>query len=224
MSRSKRFSAAAFDLDGTLKVPDEPYVSEAVSSVLSTLRDGGVKLVLVTGRCELEARKIASLELFDRVVAENGALLLSASASRVLASKQWMRQRSRLLQHTVAGCERVIFSFSRQEEPKARSLVSELGLAAEVQPNKDRVMVVPRGVNKAKGLAEALSELGESPSATVCFGDGENDLPMFRLCGYSVALANSVPELKLAANAVATLPNGEGVREQAAKIWRELFT
>ncbi|MGC5411182.1 HAD family hydrolase, partial [Streptomyces sp. DT225] len=51
-------------------------------------------------------------------------------------------------------------------------------------------------------------ELGVDPGTAIAFGDMPNDLPMFRSCGYGVAMGNAHPELRAAADEV-TLSNEE---------------
>lgn len=62
--------------------------------------------------------------------------------------------------------------------------------------NKRSLMVLPRGVNKASGLRDALDELGIAPEDTVGVGDAENDEAFLALCGYSAAVANALPKLR----------------------------
>lgn len=68
----------ASDYDGTLASLGK--VGEAVLAALERLRASGRRLVLVTGR-ELDdlLSTFDQVELFDRVVAENGALLYTPS-------------------------------------------------------------------------------------------------------------------------------------------------
>jgi HAD superfamily hydrolase (TIGR01484 family) len=68
------FLALAADYDGTLAA--DGVVSEETFEALSSLKKTGRKLLLVTGRSlESLQRAFPRLKLFDRVVAENGALL-----------------------------------------------------------------------------------------------------------------------------------------------------
>ena len=69
------------------------------------------------------------------------------------------------------------------------------------------------GVTKASGLSIALKYINVSPSDTVAIGDSETDIPMFELCGYSVAVANSPQEVKDKANYVAENGLGRGLIE-----------
>jgi len=69
-----RYTAVALDFDGTIAHDSEvpPHVVEG----LRRLKDTGRKLLLVTGRELPELLAIFKpIDIFDRVVAENGALL-----------------------------------------------------------------------------------------------------------------------------------------------------
>src|SRR6185503_4570191 len=81
-----QFLALATDYDGTIAkdgVVDEPTVD-----ALRRARAAGLRLIMVTGR-ELPDlfNTFAHMELFDRIVAENGALLYDPATkqSRALA-------------------------------------------------------------------------------------------------------------------------------------------
>jgi HAD superfamily hydrolase (TIGR01484 family) len=69
-----RYYALACDYDGTLALNGQ--VDDKTIAALERLRNSGRKLLLVTGR-ELDdlKRVFSRLDLFDRVVVENGALL-----------------------------------------------------------------------------------------------------------------------------------------------------
>lgn len=90
---------------------------------------------------------------------------------------------------------------------------------ARIEMNKDRMMVLPRGVDKGKGLLEVLSTFGIPPERTACLGDGENDLSMFDVSGMRVALENSVEELKLRADFVTAKSDGEGAIEAMTRLF-----
>ena len=79
-----RYLVLATDYDGTLA--QDGAVDAAACDALARLAATGRKLILVTGRelGELES-VFPHLELFDRVVAENGALLLAPSTREVRA-------------------------------------------------------------------------------------------------------------------------------------------
>ena len=70
---------------------------------------------------------------------------------------------------------RVIVATRRPHEREVRACIRELGLDWYVLFNRQDVMALPRGVDKASGLAAALAELGLSAGAVVGIGDAEND-------------------------------------------------
>src|SRR5688572_8785718 len=78
-SAAMRFHVLACDYDGT--IAERGVVSEETIAALGRLREAGRRLVLVTGR-ELDdlLRIFPRPTLFDRMVAENGALLYRPDA------------------------------------------------------------------------------------------------------------------------------------------------
>ncbi|MFF1836758.1 HAD family hydrolase [Streptomyces sp. NPDC058231] len=88
----------------------------------------------------------------------------------------------------------------------ARAVVGDLATVTLSGPGT--VELQPYGVDKGTGLALAAEAMGIDPAATIAFGDMPNDLPMFRLSGHGVAMADAHPELKAAADEV-TLSNDE---------------
>ncbi len=211
-----RYNVLATDYDGTLAT--EGRVDEATLAALVRLRNSGRRLILVTGR-ELDdlARVFPHIDLFERVVAENGALLYSPATrkTRPLAAApparfvQTLRDRG----VTPLSVGQVVVATWTPHEKTVLDVIRELGLDLQVIFNKGAVMVLPAGVNKATGLAAALEELALSPQSVVSVGDAENDHPFLSLSGCSVAVANALPTLKEQADWVTQGSRGAGVTE-----------
>lgn len=211
-----RFMALASDYDGTLA--RHGTVAEETWEAARRLRASGRKLLLVTGRELDDLQNVCPhLEIFDRVVAENGGLLyrpatreqeiLAAAPPRELI--QALRDRG--VTHLSVG--RTILGTVRPFETEVIQTISELGLEWQVIFNKDAVMVLPSGVNKATGLKAALKELGLSPHNVVAVGDAENDQAFLDLCECSAAVANALPMLKEHADIITAGEDGQGVVE-----------
>lgn len=211
-------AALATDLDGTLTT-DGRRLSPVVTATLLEVKKGGTKLILATGRCTREAREIAGPGLFDAVVAENGAVLVVDGEERRTAPPGWTGIREKLLPLVGGGCEEVILSAGKERLAEVRRYLPK---QARIEVNKDRLMVLPLGVNKGKGLLEALSVLGVPPARTACLGDGENDVPMFDAVGTKAALGNSVAALKRKADFVTAKSAGEGATEAMARLFPKL--
>ena len=69
------------------------------------------------------------------------------------------------------------------------------------------------GVDKSRAMKESLIKLGYTPEEMIAFGDAENDLTMIRFAGIGVAMGNSVPALKEAADEVTADNNNDGIAE-----------
>jgi Cof subfamily protein (haloacid dehalogenase superfamily) len=80
--------------------------------------------------------------------------------------------------------------------------------ASVVRSQRYYLDVTPAGTNKGTLLAELARRLGVPREEIVTIGDMENDVPMFRNSGFSIAMGNASEEVKRAANAV-TLTNDE---------------
>src|SRR5271155_3485960 len=78
------YLALATDYDGT--IADDGEVDKPTLAALERLRDGGRRLILVTGRDLTDLQQVMPrLDIFDLVVAENGALLYDPANHKVLA-------------------------------------------------------------------------------------------------------------------------------------------
>jgi Cof subfamily protein (haloacid dehalogenase superfamily) len=68
--------------------------------------------------------------------------------------------------------------------------------------------IIPSGINKGRLIALLAQRLGVPREETLVLGDMENDLEMFRMAGFAVAMGNAADAVKRAAQAV-TLSNDE---------------
>ena len=176
----------------------------------------GRTLVLVTGR---ELDQIISifkeLTLFAQVVAENGALLYRPSTKEetVLCKPPPDDFVPVLKARGVAPIStgRVIVATWRPHETTVLRTIRDLGLEMQVIFNKDAVMVLPSGINKATGLTAALKELGLAADQAVGVGDAENDHSFLNLCERSAAVANALPAVKEEVDIVLERDHGAGV-------------
>lgn len=219
-----RYFCLTCDYDGTIAHNGRcaPSTVEALKRVSAS----GRKLVLATGRALPELQQVfPELSIFNRVVAENGAVLhrpstggvkvLSGAPPRAFVEE--LRKRGVNPLHV----GRSVVATWHPFETVILEVIREHGLELQVIFNKDAVMVLPSGVNKASGLCVALDELGISQHNTVGVGDAENDHVFLGLCECSVAVANALPSLKERADYVTSASHGEGVEELIEKLVSE---
>jgi hydroxymethylpyrimidine pyrophosphatase-like HAD family hydrolase len=211
-----RYLALACDYDGTLAT--DGHLQQETLAALKRFRASGRKLILVTGR-ELDdlLAIFPQVDLFDQVVAENGALLYQpGSRHEQPLTKPPPSEFVRALQKrgvVPLSVGRVIVATCQPQETTVLQVIREQGLDLEVIFNKGAVMILPSGVNKASGLASALRELAISPQHVVGIGDAENDYDFLHSCGYAMAVANALPSLKERADMITCQENGAGVVE-----------
>jgi hypothetical protein len=211
-----RYLALACDYDGTLAY--DGWMDRETADALRKVRDTGRRLVLVTGRELPDLLAIVpEPELFDRIVAENGALLYRPATreERALADPPPETLVSALIERRVEPLSigRSLIATRVPNETTVLDVIRQLGLERQVVFNKGAVMVLPSGVNKASGLDAALAELGVSPHNCVAVGDAENDHAFLSRVECAVAVANALPALKEIADLVTAGDHGRGVRE-----------
>jgi hydroxymethylpyrimidine pyrophosphatase-like HAD family hydrolase len=193
------FVALAVDYDGTLA--REGRVDAATIGALEKIKKSGRKLIPVTGRQPADLQRVfPEIEVFDLVVAENGALLFDPAQKKEesIAPPPQDRFVEALRARQVAPLSvgRSIVATLEPNETVVLEVIRDLGLELHIIFNKGAVMVLPADVNKASGLREALKRLGLSPYNVVGIGDAENDQAFLSTCGCAVAVANALPSVK----------------------------
>ena len=211
-----RYYALATDYDATLAT--DSRVDEATVQALEELARTGRRLILVTGRTLDDLQRVfPHTDLFDRVVAENGAVVHAPGARDVqvlgepppAAFVEQLRRRGVAPLHT----GRVVLATEEPHETAVIETIRDLGLELQVIFNKGAVMVLPSGVNKATGLLRALRDVGLSRHNVAGIGDAENDHAFLDVCECAAAVANALPMLKERADLVTRGAASKGVLE-----------
>ena len=92
------------------------------------------------------------------------------------------------------------------------------GIASLTQAVTGMLEVLPFGSSKGDGVSKLLEHLGISVDHTAAFGDGENDVEMFEVVKYGIAVANAKPELQAAARYITESNADNGVANAIQKI------
>jgi len=211
----RTFRAIATDYDGTLAW--DGRVDEPTVDALLRARAARLRLLMVTGRELTDLfNTFAHADLFDVVVAENGAVLFEPATATLtpLAPSPPPALLQRLEEQRVpVSVGHSIVATVEPHEHAVLEAIRTLGLEWHVIFNKGSVMALPAEVTKATGLAAALDRLAIGAETVVGIGDAENDQAFLRACGLSVAVANALPSVKEMAAVVTGGVRGAGVAE-----------
>ncbi|MDX2240897.1 MAG: HAD family hydrolase [Leptolyngbyaceae cyanobacterium bins.302] len=229
------YRSLATDYDGTLATDGQ--VAAKTLTALEQWRSAGRQLILITGRQLDDLQTVfARFDLFDWIVAENGAVLYQPAtrtelllaepppAAFVQALDDRIRQAERvknplskefdrLRNLAPVATGRVIVATWTPHDQTAIELIQAMGLSLQVILNKGAVMILPHGIDKAVGLQAAIAQLNGSLDQVVGVGDAENDLAFLTLCGYSVAVNNALPLVKDQVDWVTQGDRGAGVEQ-----------
>jgi Cof subfamily protein (haloacid dehalogenase superfamily) len=80
------------------------------------------------------------------------------------------------------------------------------------------VQIVDKSASKETALQWVLNEIGVMPENVMVFGDDYNDVGLFRVCGYPIAMGNAIDELKKSAKYVTESNDDDGVAVALEKL------
>ena len=206
----------ACDYDGT--IAEGGRVADATRAALARVRESGRKVLLATGRMLPDLRTVCPEldDMFDAVVAENGALLYFPGRRelRVLGPAPEAALVEALRRHGIPfDIGSSIIATHAVHAEAALAAIRAAGVERSLVFNKGDVMLLPGGVTKATGLTAALEAMELSPHNMVGVGDAENDHAFLGICECAVAVADAVPALRERADYVTRGRSGRGVVE-----------
>ncbi|MBV8302385.1 MAG: HAD family phosphatase [Candidatus Dormibacteraeota bacterium] len=207
-----RFRMLATDYDNTIAT--RGVAGPEVRQALEALRRSGRLIALVTGRTVAELDNVFDDPgMFDALVLENGALVRTSQGDRLLGPPVPAELVTALRRDGVAplAVGRGIISTPATNTAPVRRVVAGLGLDLAFHHNRDSLMLMPTGIDKALGLEAAAAACGVAMEAVVAVGDGENDCSMIAVAGAGVAVANATEMTKGCAGLVLDRPGPEGV-------------
>jgi phosphoglycolate phosphatase (TIGR01487 family) len=213
----------AVDIDGTLTENGGGIIHLAALAKLRQLEKLGYNVVYVTGRSSIEAYVLAVFGGTTRIaVGENGgAITVAPQDHRLLASRDRCMEGYEILRKNIDGVQQkpvfprmtevvLLRTFDLKEGQK---ILDENGLALYLSDSKYAFHINEKGVDKATGLQEALKMLKADPEEAVAIGDSETDVPMYGICGHSIALAHAEDHVKKKADHVTAGREGTGLVE-----------
>jgi hydroxymethylpyrimidine pyrophosphatase-like HAD family hydrolase len=218
-----RYVALATDGDGTLLKDNR--MADEVAAALQQFRAVGGQLFLVTGERVEQLAEFPRLELFDEVVAENGAVLFDPATREetILCDPppDILVEKLREQGACEVKCGRVVITTKKDNKCEVEDVLAGSKVNWQVISNRKDLLLLPKGVDKASGLAALLERIGLQAERVVGIGDAENDVPLLQACGLGVAVADSVPQLKSHAQLITDGGAGPGIVEVIGRMMRD---
>jgi hydroxymethylpyrimidine pyrophosphatase-like HAD family hydrolase len=210
---SMRFAALACDYDGTLASHDR--LGPEALAALARAGQAGLRLILVTGRTFFELLRVCGrLDIFDGVVAENGAVVYFPRAGTLHddAPTPPLRLLAELDRRGIVyELGRVVVGTARSDAARVAEALAAAAVSLEVVPNRGRLMLLPHGISKGSGVRRVIRDLGLSPHDVLALGDAENDLDLFAACGFAACPASAVTAVRERADWVFPGEDGSAV-------------
>jgi hypothetical protein len=199
-----RLSVLALDYDGTIAV--DGVLDPKVREVLAEVRRTDINVILVTGRRMDDLRRlIGDLQMFDAIVAENGAVVAHPATGRSTVIVQppppvFLQELKRHgIQFEAGQC---VIEADAGEGPRILFVIRSMELPLVMIFNRGRLMVLPQATSKATGLQAALATLRLSAHNALAIGDAENDHTLLAACEVGVAVSWGSRVLQRAADLV----------------------
>lgn len=168
------YRVLACDADGTLTW--RRHLAGRMAAALVRWREAGGQVVLVTGETRGDLLHFAPTGLFDRIVGENGGVILRPPDWRDHAlgpapSPSTVHALRRRVHPIRVG--RVLLGTEKANEKALRWVI---GPGRQLIQNGKDVMALPTGVTKGTGLAVALQDLYSTPDEVVGIGNAQTTL------------------------------------------------
>jgi len=209
--------AIAVDIDGTLTDRKRTLNCKAVEA----LRKVKIPVILATGNISCFARAAAKLiGVSDVVICENGGIVRFEydGDDIVLGDKEKCMRALEILEKHF-DLELLDFEYRKSEICLRRSFDIETarklvdGLGVKIIDSGFAYHITDADVSKGKALVYVAEKLEIRPDSFAVIGDSENDVEMFRVAGFGIAVANADERLKEHADLVTPSPDGDGVVE-----------
>jgi phosphoglycolate phosphatase (TIGR01487 family) len=213
----------AVDIDGTLTENGGGMVHLEALAKLRYLEKMGYNVMYVTGRSSIEAYVLAVFGGTTRIaIGENGGVItIAPQEHRLLASKEKCMQGYELLKKSIDGVKikpvfprmTEVFLLRKFDLKEGQKILDEYCLPLYLSDSKYAFHINEKGVNKGRGLKEALTLLKADPKQVVAIGDSETDVPMYDISGRSIALGHAEDGVKAKADHVVSGREGAGLVE-----------
>lgn len=221
-----------FDVDGTLM--DREGMVPGLIKLVKSVEERGVTVSLASGRTLPNLTPIhQALGLSGFIIAENGGVLwdgpkgqqieLRANGDRCRESIEWLSTKINSIDPRGIESNRwreTEWCISGpQDIGKMRELLKESEFSdLRIVGTGFAIHVTETGINKRTALEIMLPRRGVEPERVLSCGDALNDVPMFNLTGFSVAVDDHLDVVKSSATSITRNKGPKGVVEMLGRL------
>jgi len=222
----------AVDIDGTITENGFGMINLEALGVLRHLKRLGHNVVFVSGRSSVESYLLAVFAGTTLLgVGENGGCITKSPNSHLILGDQVICNRAfSLLKENLTNVNQKPV-FPRMSEvvlertfdiEEGRQIFKKNNLKVSLSDSTFAYHINSQGIDKAKGLTEALKILEADKEDLISIGDSETDVSMFQISHFSIALGNSSDQVKKSATLNVEGRSGDGLIEAINKILPDL--
>lgn len=214
-----KFKAIVADIDGTITCEKRELHLGAVKKI-RTLK---LPFVLATGNILCYARTTSRLIGLDgAVIAENGGAItirfdlrgtFEESLEECEKAYSFLSEYFKLTKLDPLYRKTEIALRRDFDLEKARALLKTQNLDVEIIDTKYAIHIKSPKINKGAGLHKLAGMMGLKPKDFVAIGDSVNDVEMFEVSGFGIAVANGDEIIKKTADYVTKASFGDGAIE-----------
>ncbi|WP_292388599.1 phosphoglycolate phosphatase [Methanosarcina sp. UBA5] len=214
-----KFKAIVADIDGTITCEKRELHLGAVKKIRSLK----LPVVLATGNILCYARTASRLiGLEGAVIAENGGAItvrfdlqgtFEESLEECEKAYSFISEYFKLTKLDPLYRKTEIALRRDFDLEKARNLLKTQNLDVEMVDTKYAIHLKSTKINKGVGLQKLAGMMGLKSEDFVAIGDSENDVEMFEVSGFGIAVGNGDEIIKKAADYVTGASFGDGTVE-----------
>lgn len=218
--KNRKIKCFALDVDGTI-ADNNGQIDLEAASTLRNLSKLGYQIIFVSGRTSWELAILAKyLGTSNVSVGENGGVIAKSPLDiQLLGDQSKTLLAYNLLSNKISNVEikpamprftEVVLKRSFDIE-KAREILLENNVQVNLIDSNFAYHITDNLVDKGRGLLVALNYLNIDPSETISIGDSDTDIPMFKVCKYSISVGKATENAKKNADFNIDSPSGEGL-------------
>ena len=218
----------AVDIDGTITENGGGRIHLDALEALRRLTNMGHDVIFVTGRSSVEGFLLSVFGGTTKIaVGENGGCITMDTNEHILLGN--IEKCQEAFQVIANNIDNVVEKpvFPRMTEvvlertfdlDLAKNLVQKENLDVSLSDSQYAYHINSKGIDKGEGFKEIMRRLSISSDDVIAIGDSATDIPLFKIAKTSIALGNSLDEVKSQATMIVSAKAGDGVIEALDKL------